>query len=58
MINSPKMRDNAKQAAKKTGGLQQISSFFKPKEKPKETARVGRPKKVALLLSSARPRPP
>jgi len=52
------MRDNAKQAAKKTGGLQQISSFFKPKEKPKGTARVGRPKKVALLLSPTRPRPP
>ena len=43
MANPPKMRDNAKQAAKKTGGLQQINSFFKPKERPKEAARVGRP---------------
>ena len=38
MANPPKMRDSAKQAAKETGGLQKISSFPKPKEKPKEAA--------------------
>ena len=48
MANPPKIRDNAKQAAKKMGGLKQTGIFFKPKEKPKEAARVGRPREGAL----------
>ena len=48
IANPPKMRNNAKQAAKKMGGLKQIGIFFKPKEKPKEAARVGRPREGAL----------